>query len=433
MDNRGNWAWCESFVQVSDPLSLCSRKTNTANIFGAISTESGIFVPGVAVDLTGISSSTFVTGKDGQFQFSRIEAGRDVSVSALLDKNHAEGVSTFDLFLLNRHIIGTKLLETPLQMIAADVNNSKSITVMDLVQLRKLVLGMADRFEGNTSWRFLDAAYVFTDTASVLEKQYPEVLNFNNVSGSLKADFRAVKIGDINGSALKESPQVRSAKGFQMDVPDAQMTKGEEYTIAFSTRQLNSFVGYQFTLAWNTQLVDFIEVLPNLSSKDNFGVFIPEGLLTTTYFAEKVHEGDTLFRIRVKALSNCRSSEVFSVNSRITSAEAYQISGEPVPVTLDFVPDIPKKQGFTLLQNTPNPFRTETQIPFLLPEACEATIVVQDISGKVLATFNGRFAKGLNTVVWHSENRKASGISGVFFYTLTTDGFSETRKMIRIE
>jgi hypothetical protein len=433
MDNRGNWAWCESFVQVSDPLSLCSRKTNTANIFGAISTESGIFVPGVAVDLTGISSSTFVTGKDGQFQFSRIEAGRDVSVSALLDKNHAEGVSTFDLFLLNRHIIGTKLLETPLQMIAADVNNSKSITVMDLVQLRKLVLGMADRFEGNTSWRFLDAAYVFTDTASVLEKQYPEVLNFNNVSGSLKADFRAVKIGDINGSALKESPQVRSAKGFQMDVPDAQMTKGQEYTIAFSMRQLNSFVGYQFTLAWNTQLVAFIEVLPNLSSKDNFGFFIPEGLLTTTYFAEKAHEGDTLFRIRVKALSNCRSSEVFSVNSRITSAEAYQISGEPVPVTLDFVPDIPKKQGFTLLQNTPNPFRTETQIPFLLPEACEATIVVQDISGKVLATFNGRFAKGLNTVVWHSENRKASGISGVFFYTLTTDGFSETRKMIRIE
>ena len=285
---------------------------------------------------------------------------------------------------------------------------------------------------------FPSLSYKFADTAKALQEYFPEVLNMNNISGSLKADFRAVKIGDINDSALKESPQVRSVESFQIEIAEMEMIKGQEYSIGFSTRQLPRFVGYQFTLSWNRQLADFLEILPARSSKENFGLFTKDGLLTTTYFGETA-SGDTLFYIRMKALSNCRASEIFSVNSRITPVEAYQTFGDITPVELLYSQNAYATNGFELWQNIPNPFSTETQINFILPEACEATIVIQDISGRAIKTFNGMFAEGLNTVVWNSEDlkREKSGTlslgSGIFFYTLTTNSFSQTRKMVRIE
>ena len=85
--------------------------------------------------------------------------------------------------------------------------------------------------------------------------------------------------------------------------------------------------------------------------------------------------------------------------------------------------------GYALEQNAPNPFRDETSIGFVLPEAMSATLSVFDITGKVIRSFSGNFQKGLNKVQLHQEHL---GVNGLLYYRLDAGSFTATKKMIVI-
>jgi hypothetical protein len=95
----------------------------------------------------------------------------------------------------------------PYKLIAADVNNSKSITTLDIIQLRKLILNIDPSFANNSSWRFVDASYTFPNASNPWAASFPEVKNVNDLVGSLSANFVAIKVGDLNGSAIANSTQ----------------------------------------------------------------------------------------------------------------------------------------------------------------------------------------------------------------------------------
>jgi hypothetical protein len=93
-------------------------------------------------------------------------------------------------------ILGVTPLNSPYKMIAADVNNSRSITTLDLIQLRRWILGVDVKFSNNTSWRFVRRDYVFPNPANPWAEEFPELLNVNDLYGALNnRDFVAVKIG----------------------------------------------------------------------------------------------------------------------------------------------------------------------------------------------------------------------------------------------
>jgi hypothetical protein len=73
---------------------------------------------------------------------SNLTAGGDYTVTPVLDANYLNGVSTFDLVLIQRHILGVQLLDSPYKMIAADANNSQTITTSDIIMLRRLILSI---------------------------------------------------------------------------------------------------------------------------------------------------------------------------------------------------------------------------------------------------------------------------------------------------
>ena len=66
-------------------------------------------------------------------------------------------------------------------MIAADANNSGSVTTLDLVAIRRVILQIDDNFQNNTSWRFVDADYVFPSPTNPWSNGFPELINMNNV------------------------------------------------------------------------------------------------------------------------------------------------------------------------------------------------------------------------------------------------------------
>jgi len=90
---------------------------------------------------------------------------------------------------------------------------------------------------------------------------------------------------------------------------------------------------------------------------------------------------------------------------------------------------------FSLKQNYPNPFNPSTSIRYSLKKSSNVILKVYDISGKEIATLaNGFKNAGEYTVSFPGGNITQGQIpSGVYFYRLSADGFTEVKKMILIK
>jgi photosystem II stability/assembly factor-like uncharacterized protein len=85
---------------------------------------------------------------------------------------------------------------------------------------------------------------------------------------------------------------------------------------------------------------------------------------------------------------------------------------------------------FQLEQNYPNPFNPATNLRFTIPQAQAVTLKVYDVVGREVATLvNGPMQPGSYSVQWNG----AGVASGVYLYTLSTESFVQTKKMLLIK
>jgi hypothetical protein len=419
-DSALNTDYCITTVTVQDNLKLCDE---SESIIGLITTEDNNVVSGVEVSLN--AASNLVTGVDGGYFFSGLALGGDYSIAPKKDAGYLNGVSTFDLVLISRHILGVTPLNSPYKLIAADVNNSGSITTLDLIQLRKLILSVDTKLANNTSWRFVPANYTFPVPSNPWSAAFPEVLNINNLTGSVNGDFVAIKVGDVNNSAVIDV-QPRSNATFALNVEDFAIKAGNEYTVNF-TSNASDVEGFQMALSYRgLELVDIVE---GIAKVENFGTkFTGEGVVLTSWNGTAAN--GNMFGLVFRATSDSKLSEALSVTSRHMNAEAYNNAGEAMNVALNFNSGVVAEAAFELKQNMPNPFKGETLIGFNLAEASSATLTINDVTGRVLKVVRGDFAKGANQV---SVNSKDLPASGVLYYTLTAGEYTATKKMIIIQ
>jgi len=430
-DANGNGDYCETFLIVQDNMNLCGNGAAGPAVAGLISTETNNTVENVEVNLSGQMTDNMLTTTDGNYVFVNLQSGYDYTITPLLDDDHDNGVTTFDLIEIGKHILTVKPLGSPYKMIAADVDNNRSITTLDLIQLRRLILSVDTEFANNTSWRFVDASYQFPNPSNPWSASFPEIININDLDGSeLSGDFVAIKVGDVTLDAKANSLMTsgRSVAGqFNLDVADVAMKAGGEYTVAFNASNLSDIQGYQFTLNLDAS-VELVDINYGVAVEENFGTrFVSEGAITTSW--NGTAGPGSLFELVLRAKADVQLSEVVDVTSRYTVAEAYNNNGQLLDVAINF------NNGATassveLYQNTPNPFKGETVVGFNLPEAASATLTITDVTGKVLRVVRGEYARGYNQVNLNSAQLPATG---VLYYTLETGDFTATKKMVIVE
>jgi hypothetical protein len=85
---------------------------------------------------------------------------------------------------------------------------------------------------------------------------------------------------------------------------------------------------------------------------------------------------------------------------------------------------------FALNQNYPNPFNPATNVGFALPAASQVDLTIYNVTGQVVAQFDGFYEAGVHTIQWNAAESNASGI---YFYKLTAGNFSETKKMVLLK
>jgi hypothetical protein len=435
-DPAGNGDRCETFFIVEDLQSLCSR-SGDGDIAGIILTEEDEPVEGVEVKLSGRKASTTMTQPDGRYLFENLQEGYDYTVTPFRDGDYLNGVSTFDLVLISKHILQVKPFDSPYKLIAADANRSNSVTTLDLIQLRKLILTVDTKLKNNTSWRFLPADFEFSNPENPFSEPFPEVLNFNNLAAIMnKGDFIGVKVGDVNLSARPNGLAAAEVRGtaatFRLGVTDQLLHPGREYTIPFTSSDLPLVAGFQFSLFADPALLDLTGLEPGLTKADNFGFFPEKGLITTSWHTNNPLSGmeDHLFSLVIRARKEVRLSDVLSLASRPTPPEAYTADGVQWNVDLSFATSRESIGTPRLLPNRPNPFRTSTVLPFELPQPGKVTLSVYDESGRRVYVHQAFYEPGYYE---HRLDRALEPLSGVFYYALEVNGHRLTRSMIRVE
>ncbi len=431
-DECDNYDFCRVEINLVDNNESCDDQGGLrSRIAGEIETETGLGVHEVQVQVLSNQPEYPVstdTDSDGQYITLNHLNNESYIVQAEKDIEHLNGVSTLDIVLIQRHILGLQDLDSAYKLIAADVNNDQSITAFDLAEIRKLILGINTEFPSNTSWRFADA-----DQSLNLNNAF----NFDEIRaiGQLTThedfmDFVGIKIGDVNGSVIlnaTDDTETRNADEISLSFENVEYEVGEEFVVWFNVQNEEELHGFQFSLLHEG--IELQGVLDGSLQLDQSNVAaVRAGLSTLSWHAAEamsVQEEEAIFGLSFKALANGSLDKSLAINSLITKAEGYNGALEILDINL-----ASGMNAFSVFQNEPNPFVDETMISFSLETEGMATLSLRDVTGKLVYSLSNYYSEGQHFVNIHADDL---GTSGVFYYTLESGDHSQTRKMILLE
>ena len=351
-------------------------------------------ISGVAVTLSnGAEMQTVMTDETGAYRFDNLTEGADYKVSFEKNTGHDDGVTTLDILITQQHILALKAFESPYQTIAADTDNNGRITVLDLVRLRRLVLGQVAAFDvnGQQSWRFVDASQEFESVRAPFP--FIEELDLTYLDqSSLTFDFMGVKIGDVNGSnsissgikASGRSGSVAVELLWKNDALHFVSTK-DEY---LSGLQLN-FEDYNFD--------DALIVTSGALQLSSENYLVQEDNMVISWTdgdGIAVKSGETLFSIKLEdrtSVSELKDAFVVEKSEWINDDLTYRsvrledrVEGEVL---------LTSNQSISIF-NAPNPFIDYTDVYIELESAATLDVQLVDLSGKVVLTEQRYFEKG---------------------------------------
>jgi hypothetical protein len=229
-DRAGNTSYCETPLSVQDGFGHCD---GTANVIQACAQSvcSNFPVP--------VESSFEFKVYFGPFDpiftfFSFGNCGKldldvppngTITVTPKSDANPLQGgVTLYDLGLLEQYLQGTYTFSSPYQWIAADANNDKVIDSLDVIECRRLLLGIYTELPHNSSWRFVDKSYAFP-SPDPLSAPFPESITLTqNTTDTL--EFVAVKICDITCAATSSFFELKPGNAHLIGSPQPNPSSG---------------------------------------------------------------------------------------------------------------------------------------------------------------------------------------------------------------
>lgn len=401
-------------------------------ISGRIVTVDKMPVSGVTLTANGDDVVEGVSGELGDYSISAHELS-DYSVSASMDANQSfnAGVSTLDIILARRHVLNVANLNNPYQLVAADVNQSRSISALDLVQMRKIVLGMDAGIQD--SWLFIP--HGIDPLADAFSYSLESDISIFEDDQSL--DFVAIKLGDVNNSWTNSAAGRQSQGHIKFEFQPA-FYKNELIEVPVSLKDEGSISGFQFSVQWDPTKLEYAGV-KNQQLIGSFNeLHTKEGLLAVTWDEPngqsiRLQNGLTAFNLLFRAKSEEERIASIELNSELTEALAIDNNLNTLSIeshSSDIVFSELVGGGLELLQNSPNPFSQSTVIEFNIPTPGKARLSIINMLGELIYSHEQEYSPGIYQHSWDKSKAIRKISPGVYMYRIESGGEEKVRKMV---
>jgi len=374
-DEAGNQAYCETFVDIQDNSNECPNQRVSVSLAGQIETEQEGPVLGVEVFLDlGEEEMMLTTNDQGSYLFEDLDSEHDYMIAPEMGGEALDGVSTLDLVKIQRHILGLEDLDSPFKIIAGDINNSGSVTGIDIVELRKLILGIYSDFPSNDIWNFVKEEQVFPDPTHPFPYDH-QIAYYNVEEDAMYGNFIAVKTGDVTGdngyNLMNTEADVRSE--VELNITKVLEPDG---TFKYAVRSESDLDIYGLQLTMDVQAESITLEAGILDIKEVNYVQDYSGLKLSYNSSESISmdEGVLFYVIAEEELS------VIRFNSDRVKAEVYDENLETYNLHGIYL----KESAANIVQNIPNPFSETTTIHFELELNERVELMFYSIDGRML-------------------------------------------------
>ncbi len=350
-------------------IPLCSASTFEEDLEVSISLPDGRPLNSADVVVYGMDDvlPTGTTNTQGEVVFSDVPTCDDYSVEGSYNSLLTQGVTTYDMYLIGQHILGIAEFSDPYTLLAADVNQSGSISAFDLTNIRRAILDLDQDFGGAPSWRFVDPTVQPTPSDDPLTFEWQRKAHLDLFNGSAQASLIAIKAGDVNNSFSAQGTSIapRSTKSLSIHASEG---KSNQISVSLVDEDLVA-AQYRLTFSDERHVVGVIG-LPNGAytlSEDRSSITVAlAGIELAQPFTLQL-DGE-LSQIEFDASF---TSEAYSESGSVYSLSLKQPEGtHSAPPSFTFNPTILKDQS--ILQSSDN------------TPLSGASIIVTDALGRVV-------------------------------------------------
>jgi len=369
-------------------------------ISGTVTAMDGRKMRNVQMDLSTspdfIHTEKTITDDGGNYQFNQLAGGmpyflRGSQTDALLN-----GVNTFDLLKIQKHLLGLEPFTHPHQFIAADVNHSATVTVMDIVDLRKALLGKISAFPSNTSWRFgsFDG-----------NNNWNEIQWIGNIKQDVVLNWNGIKVGDLNDDVIlnvsENNIQSRTAVTFELGYMDKQVVGGEEFEVSLANLMACDLEGFQFIV--KTEGLELIDAKGiNIDIDNEQYQLHQDGSIWISWSQpSSVHldKNDELFSLKFLATKSGSVSDMMQLVNDPLQPQAYFRHDIAKLELKNLSPKAYSAGAIGDISFHPNPFSETTTIEVEMLQPGRVQFAFYDLSGRMIYSVEALLPGGKQHIV----------------------------------
>jgi hypothetical protein len=448
-DAAGNADYCETYVLVQNNLQYSCNDTNQVHIRTCLEYWCDHSVIATK-DLKLYWAGSGLPGQIFSLEYghepcleANLHDGSNSTITPVFDGiDQLNGIDVQDLIDISKHILGIKNLPSPYALIAADINRSGSVTTFDEVELIKLMVGIYNEFPNNTTWRFVDAGFVFSNPDNPFATALPESKTLTNVQGdTITTKFYGIKIGDVNCSAI---PGLKGQDAEDRSTPtllttsDHFMAAGETWDMVVHFDQPGNLYGFQLGIQTDPQILEIVSGAPgNLPGIKQPAFGQPaEGLTNMIWYQTEPNHINTdqdVIHLRIRALKPTWLHDAIRLSdgstvSGIKSMPSRVYDGESnrAPLQLNFTSD--KNTSSVVFEPYPNPTSEGVIIPVQMAGTEDVEVELYDVNGSLAEKVQLHLPEGMQQIQL-SGNKLVH--PGLYICRIRTNDHMTERKIIR--
>ena len=458
---------CESMTQGSNRLERCIIYYNYLQYFYGsqiIDNQQIALISGVGHDYNGIFSSS--CGRSAVFNYGDCEQYNNLVLpTSNFSSNNNVGTYPYPVNFINESVAGTHPLSSfnwiiNDSLISSSENFSHTFSYPGLFDVSLIAfdqvgfsdtsvfqsLVQIDTVYGDIDWDAEvtdnDASLVLShitgdELLSPLQQATGDVSNSASLSAFDASLILQFISGNLEGIPIENSDSF-IANG-NLHSPEILGEVGEIVTIPISIENSNNLYSFSISFTYNNVQLESGSVYLNTISNHGFlvessvsdsGSIIVTGasptsiggdldLFTMYFIPTEFENGQLEIECNQIMLNEVMQQQSFSIliNNQL------QIGNEVTPNRIN------------LENNFPNPFNNNTLISFYGEINSSVYLYINDIKGRLVKVLiDNKKLKGFQTIYWSGTNDLGIKVqSGIYFYTLETEGFKGTKKMLLLK